>query len=136
MLLAMNEPRPFSDFSEWGRGWADPEIRWQRLAGKKTGRRKRKWRSRSRQQQPVPAAATGRLHHCQRETSRDTGEEAKKVMLCKVGSRIDLVGVIVLSSKFIWPVRFYSLECSKNLSERSEGFFSPMKICFVIVLML
>ena len=53
MLLAVNEPRPFSDFSEWGRGWADPEIRRQRLAGKKTGRRKRKWRSRSRQQQPA-----------------------------------------------------------------------------------
>lgn len=53
MLLAMNEPRPFSDFSEWGRGWADPEIRRQRLAGKKAGRRKRKWRSRSRQQQPA-----------------------------------------------------------------------------------
>ncbi|XP_066364352.1 LOW QUALITY PROTEIN: ATP-dependent DNA helicase Q-like SIM [Miscanthus floridulus] len=53
MLLAVNEPRPFSDFSEWGRGWADPEIRQQRLAGKKTGRRKRKWRSRSRQQQPA-----------------------------------------------------------------------------------
>ncbi|OQU77408.1 hypothetical protein SORBI_3009G045400 [Sorghum bicolor] len=53
MLLAMKEPRPFSDFSEWGRGWADPEIRRQRLAGKKAGRRKRKWRSRSRQQQPA-----------------------------------------------------------------------------------
>ena len=37
---------------------------------------------------PIPAAATARLHHCQRETGRDTGEEAKKVMLHKVGSRI------------------------------------------------
>lgn len=39
MLLAMNSPRPSS---EWGRGWADPEVRRQRLAGRKTtGRRKR-----------------------------------------------------------------------------------------------
>ncbi|RCV15175.1 hypothetical protein SETIT_3G037100v2 [Setaria italica] len=45
MLLAMNNPRPFSDASEWGRGWADPEIRRQRLAGRKTGRRKRMRRS-------------------------------------------------------------------------------------------
>jgi len=52
MLLAMKEPRPFSGFSDWGRGWADPETRRQRLAGKKAGRRKRKWRSRGRQQQP------------------------------------------------------------------------------------
>lgn len=58
MLLAMNEPRPFSDFSEWGRGWADPEIRRRRLAGKKAGRRKRKWRSRSRQQQPAGGGFT------------------------------------------------------------------------------
>ncbi|GJM94613.1 hypothetical protein PR202_ga11275 [Eleusine coracana subsp. coracana] len=50
MLLAMDNPRPFSTFSEWGRGWADPEIRRQRLAGRKTGRRKRKRRSR---QQPT-----------------------------------------------------------------------------------
>lgn len=42
MLLAMNNPKPFSSFSEWGRGWADPEIRRQRLAGKKMGRRKRR----------------------------------------------------------------------------------------------
>ncbi|WVZ96310.1 hypothetical protein U9M48_041966 [Paspalum notatum var. saurae] len=51
MLLAMNDPRPFSDFSEWGRGWADPEIRRQRLAGSRAGRRSRKRERRSRQQQ-------------------------------------------------------------------------------------
>ncbi|CAL4895671.1 unnamed protein product [Urochloa decumbens] len=45
MLLAMNDPRPFSESSEWGRGWADPAIRRQRLAGRKTGRRKRMRRS-------------------------------------------------------------------------------------------
>ncbi|KAL6607826.1 hypothetical protein ACP70R_040889 [Stipagrostis hirtigluma subsp. patula] len=46
MLFVMNNPKPFSGFSEWGRGWADPEIRRQRLAGKKMGRRKRKKHSR------------------------------------------------------------------------------------------
>lgn len=61
MLLAMKEPRPFSDFSEWGRGWADPEIRRQRLAGKKGGRRKRKWLSRSRQQPAGFTTAKERL---------------------------------------------------------------------------
>jgi Werner syndrome ATP-dependent helicase len=46
MLLAMNNPRPSSDAFEWGRGWADPEVRRQRLAGRKTtGRRKRTRRS-------------------------------------------------------------------------------------------
>ncbi|CAL4917369.1 unnamed protein product [Urochloa decumbens] len=45
MLLVMSDPRPFSESSEWGRGWADPEIRRQRLAGRKTGRRKRMRRS-------------------------------------------------------------------------------------------
>ncbi|KAL6840962.1 hypothetical protein ACP4OV_029222 [Aristida adscensionis] len=46
MLLVMNNPKPFSSFSEWGRGWADPEIRRQRLSGRNTGRRKRKRHSR------------------------------------------------------------------------------------------
>uniref|UniRef100_A0ACD5TXJ7 Uncharacterized protein n=2 Tax=Avena sativa TaxID=4498 RepID=A0ACD5TXJ7_AVESA len=45
MLLAMSSPRSASSSVEWGRGWADPEIRRQRLAGK-TGRRKRKRGSR------------------------------------------------------------------------------------------
>nr|CAB3463937.1 unnamed protein product [Digitaria exilis] len=27
MALATNDPRPFSNSSEWGMGWADPEIR-------------------------------------------------------------------------------------------------------------
>uniref|UniRef100_A0A452Y0J2 ATP-dependent DNA helicase RecQ zinc-binding domain-containing protein n=1 Tax=Aegilops tauschii subsp. strangulata TaxID=200361 RepID=A0A452Y0J2_AEGTS len=44
-LLAISNPKSFSSSSEWGRGWADPEIRRQRLAGK-TGRRKRKRGSR------------------------------------------------------------------------------------------
>ncbi|XAR49126.1 DNA helicase [Bertholletia excelsa] len=31
MLLSMTEQKPYSSFSEWGKGWADPEIRRQRL---------------------------------------------------------------------------------------------------------
>nr|CAB3460234.1 unnamed protein product [Digitaria exilis] len=55
MVLATNDPRPLSNSSEWGRGWADPEIRCQRLAGRKTtGRRKRtRHSSPSGQQQPT-----------------------------------------------------------------------------------
>ncbi|CAM0957773.1 unnamed protein product [Alopecurus aequalis] len=44
-LLVMSNPTSVSSSAEWGRGWADPEIRRQRLAGKK-GRRKRKRGSR------------------------------------------------------------------------------------------
>ncbi|KAG2616426.1 hypothetical protein PVAP13_3NG202226 [Panicum virgatum] len=55
MILAMNDPRPFSGSSEWGRGWADPEIRRQRLAGRRTGRRKRMRRS---GQSPPPTGFT------------------------------------------------------------------------------
>ncbi|XP_044965128.1 ATP-dependent DNA helicase Q-like SIM isoform X4 [Hordeum vulgare subsp. vulgare] len=44
-LLAISNPKSFSSSSEWGRGWADPEIRRQRLAGK-MGKRKRKRGSR------------------------------------------------------------------------------------------
>lgn len=31
MLLETKTDKPFSSFSEWGKGWADPEIRRQRL---------------------------------------------------------------------------------------------------------
>lgn len=31
MLLAGKTDKPYSSFSEWGKGWADPEIRRQRL---------------------------------------------------------------------------------------------------------
>ncbi|KAG7552088.1 DEAD/DEAH box helicase domain [Arabidopsis thaliana x Arabidopsis arenosa] len=40
MLLSLKQDRTFSGFSEWGKGWADPEIRRQRLE-----RRERKPRS-------------------------------------------------------------------------------------------
>ncbi|KAI3805292.1 hypothetical protein L1987_27528 [Smallanthus sonchifolius] len=38
MLLFQSRPKSYSSFSEWGRGWADPEIRKQRLS------RNRPWR--------------------------------------------------------------------------------------------
>ncbi|WOL03319.1 ATP-dependent DNA helicase Q-like SIM [Canna indica] len=41
MLLSTEVQKPYSSFSEWGRGWADPEIRRQRLKGKRPRKRKR-----------------------------------------------------------------------------------------------
>lgn len=68
MLLSANRPKSFSTFSEWGRGWADPEIRRQRLenmqcnrkpfnAGGKRGRRK----SRKQRHSPNLRTARGRI---------------------------------------------------------------------------
>lgn len=68
MLLSANRPKSFSTFSEWGRGWADPEIRRQRLvsmqcnrkpfnAGSKRGRRK----SRKQPHSPNLRTARGRI---------------------------------------------------------------------------
>jgi Werner syndrome ATP-dependent helicase len=31
MLLSVSQPKSYSSFAEWGKGWADPEIRRQRL---------------------------------------------------------------------------------------------------------
>ncbi|KAL6494468.1 hypothetical protein OROGR_031268 [Orobanche gracilis] len=39
MLLSPESRKPYSDFSEWGKGWADPEIRRQRLERRKTWRK-------------------------------------------------------------------------------------------------
>ncbi|XP_073106330.1 ATP-dependent DNA helicase Q-like SIM isoform X3 [Elaeis guineensis] len=50
MLLSVQKHKPYASFSEWGRGWADPEIRRQRLRGKKIGARKRKRHSRKHHQ--------------------------------------------------------------------------------------
>ncbi|XP_021283335.1 ATP-dependent DNA helicase Q-like SIM [Herrania umbratica] len=56
MLLSMRKPRAYSSFSDWGKGWADTEIRRQRLekirssnrkAGKPRKPRMRKWRKHS-----------------------------------------------------------------------------------------
>ncbi|XP_047339054.1 ATP-dependent DNA helicase Q-like SIM [Impatiens glandulifera] len=48
MLLSMENPKPYSSFSEWGKGWADPEIRRQRLTrNNRVGRKKKKRKSSS-----------------------------------------------------------------------------------------
>ncbi|XVF57497.1 hypothetical protein PTKIN_Ptkin06aG0210000 [Pterospermum kingtungense] len=46
MLLSMKKPRAYSTFSGWGKGWADPEIRRQRLAKIRSERKPRKPRIR------------------------------------------------------------------------------------------
>lgn len=50
MLLSARKSKPYSSFAEWGRGWADPEIRRQRLQGRKCRRRKRKRKPRKMRQ--------------------------------------------------------------------------------------
>ncbi|KAK3041971.1 hypothetical protein RJ639_002279 [Escallonia herrerae] len=42
MLLSVGERKPYSTFAEWGRGWADPEIRRQRLERRRLSRKPRK----------------------------------------------------------------------------------------------
>ncbi|GAA0168883.1 DNA helicase [Lithospermum erythrorhizon] len=59
MQLSMKTPKSNSSFSEWGRGWADPEIRRQRL-GKKTSWRKPKQRK-SQNVKPNLGTVRGRL---------------------------------------------------------------------------
>ncbi|KAJ6683047.1 ATP-DEPENDENT DNA HELICASE Q-LIKE SIM [Salix koriyanagi] len=47
MQLSVNKQKSHSSFAEWGRGWADPEIRRQRLERKQSNRNPRKpWRTR------------------------------------------------------------------------------------------
>nr|XP_027107724.1 ATP-dependent DNA helicase Q-like SIM isoform X4 [Coffea arabica] len=41
MMLSMRNRKPYSSFAEWGKGWADPEIRRQRLKRKREGSWKR-----------------------------------------------------------------------------------------------
>ncbi|XP_039155107.1 ATP-dependent DNA helicase Q-like SIM [Eucalyptus grandis] len=45
MLLAGRKRRSFSTFSEWGKGWADPEIRRQRLGRRRSNRKPRERKS-------------------------------------------------------------------------------------------
>lgn len=59
MLLSMRSPKSFSSFAEWGKGWADPEIRRQRLQRKRTWKSPRKRKSRKRQ--PDSKTVRGRL---------------------------------------------------------------------------
>ncbi|KAJ8572874.1 hypothetical protein K7X08_009385 [Anisodus acutangulus] len=59
MLLSVRSPKSFSSFAEWGKGWADPEIRHQRLQRKRTWKSPRKRKSRKRQ--PDCSTVRGRL---------------------------------------------------------------------------
>ncbi|CAN1355883.1 ATP-dependent DNA helicase Q-like SIM [Linum perenne] len=66
MLLSTNINQPHSSFSEWGKGWADPEIRRQRLSRKGSSPRKkpsRKGRGRKhgRRKKPDMKTARGRI---------------------------------------------------------------------------
>ncbi|GAB4835804.1 hypothetical protein Ancab_039514 [Ancistrocladus abbreviatus] len=59
MLLSTLNHKPFSSFSEWGKGWADPQIRRQRLEKRHSTRKPRKRKSsRSR---PDLSTVRGRL---------------------------------------------------------------------------
>ncbi|KAI9187245.1 hypothetical protein LWI28_025924 [Acer negundo] len=66
MLLSTKKSKCYSSFSEWGKGWADPEIRRQRLERsfnrqprkQRKPRRKRKW---SRTSNPESSTVRGRL---------------------------------------------------------------------------
>ncbi|XP_057975464.1 ATP-dependent DNA helicase Q-like SIM isoform X2 [Malania oleifera] len=59
MLLSMRNPKSFSTFSEWGKGWADPEIRRQRLAMRQSRRKPRK--RKSKKGRPDMKTVRGRL---------------------------------------------------------------------------
>ncbi|ESQ32235.1 hypothetical protein EUTSA_v10003644mg [Eutrema salsugineum] len=52
MLVSLRQRRTYSGFSDWGKGWADPEIRRQRLEAMKRPRERRPRRERS-QQRPL-----------------------------------------------------------------------------------
>ncbi|CAL9107720.1 unnamed protein product [Musa textilis] len=60
LLAATKEDQPYSTFSEWGRGWADPEIRRQRLQGKRHRRRKGRKHS-QKYNEHNPSTVRGRL---------------------------------------------------------------------------
>ncbi|CAH8390181.1 unnamed protein product [Eruca vesicaria subsp. sativa] len=51
MLVSLKQRKTYSGFSSWGKGWADPEIRRQRLETMKRPRERKPRRERSRQQQ-------------------------------------------------------------------------------------
>ncbi|KAK6159878.1 hypothetical protein DH2020_003259 [Rehmannia glutinosa] len=59
MLLSTKSHKPYSGFSEWGKGWADPEIRRQRLERRRAQRKPRKPKSRNRK--PDLSTVRGRL---------------------------------------------------------------------------
>ena len=61
MLLSTRNPKSFSTFSEWGKGWADPEIRRQRLKRRGAQRKPKNRKKKSRKHQPNTKTVRGRL---------------------------------------------------------------------------
>ncbi|XP_058002817.1 ATP-dependent DNA helicase Q-like SIM isoform X2 [Hevea brasiliensis] len=62
MILSMNKCKSYSTFADWGKGWADPEIRHQRLEKRRLNREPRKPRMRkSRKGKPDTRTARGRI---------------------------------------------------------------------------
>eukprot|EP00268_Persea_americana_P038882 TRINITY_DN38532_c0_g2_i4.p1 TRINITY_DN38532_c0_g2~~TRINITY_DN38532_c0_g2_i4.p1 ORF type:complete len:103 (+),score=13.71 TRINITY_DN38532_c0_g2_i4:143-451(+) len=59
MLLSTEKRKSYSTFAEWGRGWADPEIRRQRLQGRNY--RRKKWKKRSSKNHQDLRTVRGRL---------------------------------------------------------------------------
>lgn len=59
MLLSANECKPYSSFAEWGKGWADPEIRRQRLERERS--RKKPKKRKSLKHKPDMKTVRGRL---------------------------------------------------------------------------
>lgn len=54
MLVSLEQNTTYRGFSDWGKGWADPEIRRHRLETMKRPRERKPRRERSRQQQQRP----------------------------------------------------------------------------------
>jgi Werner syndrome ATP-dependent helicase len=52
MLLSMNKSKSYSSFTEWGKGWADPEIRRQRLERMRQNRKPDGSRGSQKQRKP------------------------------------------------------------------------------------
>lgn len=65
MVLAMKTNKPYSSFSEWGKGWANPEIRRQRLErlqlNKLTMLQSRKRKGKRKANKPDLRTSRGRL---------------------------------------------------------------------------
>ena len=63
MVQALRIPRnnTTEEAKEWGRGWADPEIRRQRLGKRGRGRSRKRGRSRQKQQKADTKSVWGRL---------------------------------------------------------------------------
>ncbi|XP_065854428.1 ATP-dependent DNA helicase Q-like SIM [Euphorbia lathyris] len=61
MLLSMDKCNSYSSFADWGKGWADPEIRRQRLARKQSNGKQRKRMRKSKKRKPDSRTARGRI---------------------------------------------------------------------------